>query len=132
MGSEDAGDSSVSIFVYDSVGHQISAIVTDAMEVGRKVIMTSYKGGDKQWEFQIGPEGDTLEKCRFERDGELVRKVSLLPTRSGEDTIWYRGEQIVEMIGHMDLIRRKIRTKDVYQFDEKGNERASFSYEASL
>jgi len=39
---------------------------------------------------------------------------------------------IVQSISHMDLIRRKIRTKDVYQYDEKGNERASFSYEAPL
>jgi hypothetical protein len=132
LGSRGAGDSTNSIYIYDGAGHQISDIITHPLEQGRTVRIILYKGGEKQSQFAIGPEGDTLEKFRFERDGELEKEISLMQTPGDEDTIWYREEKIVKMIGHMDLKRKKIRTKDVYQYDEKGNETASFYYEAPL
>ncbi len=130
LGSRGAGDSTNSIYIYDAAGHQISDIITHPLEQGRMVRMILYKGGEKQSEFEIGPEGDTLEESRFERDGELEKEVPLLPRPDGLDTVWYRGERIVKIIRHMDLIRKKIRTKTVYEYDEKGNKTASFSYEA--
>jgi hypothetical protein len=123
-------DSVVSVFVYDAHGHIISEIKFDQMKEGKTVVMTVYKGGEKQSEYTIGPEGDTLEQYGFEREGELEKKISHLRTSIGDDTVWYRGEQIVQAIRHIDFTRKKIRMKDVYQYDEKGNETASFYYEA--
>ena len=125
-------DSVISIFIYDAHGHIISVIKFDQMKGGKTVVMTVYKGGERQSEYIIGPEGDTLEQYGFEREGELEKKISHLRTSIGPDTVWYRGEQIVQAIRHIDFTRKKIRTKEVYQYDEKGNETASFYYEAPL
>lgn len=132
VGSEDVLDSAISIFIYDAHGHRTSVIESDQMKKGKTVIMTNYKDGEKQSECTIGPGGDTLAQFGFEHQGELVKKISLLQTPDGDDTVWYRGDRIVQAIRHMKMPGKTFatRVKDVYQYDEKGNETSSFSYEA--
>jgi hypothetical protein len=130
-GSHDVPDSGLSVFIYDAEGHQVSAILSDTKEQGRKVKMTLYKkNGEKDVDFLIGPDGDTLEKRRYELDGDLMKEVSLLRTPNGSDTVWYRKDKIVKVIRHSE--ERRKREKTIYEYDAHGNETASFSYEAPL
>jgi hypothetical protein len=119
-------DTTVIVNTYDDNGNLIQSVISDGNGKVRKTRKIEYEGNEKTFSYDISPQGDTMQKKKFERDGKLIKEFSLVRPIAGEDTTWYDGENIVEMIGHDD--KRGVKYKFLTKYDDKGVKIESLSY----
>lgn len=88
-------DTTSYIHQYDDRGNLVRSIISEGDGKVQKIRMTEYAGSEKTVTYVINPQGDTIEKFRFERDGDLVKQIAVIKGDIGSDTVWYKGKNII-------------------------------------
>jgi hypothetical protein len=116
--------------MYDSAGNLVVQTFGRPGATAKSVSYTTYEHGKKTaCYFVNAATGDTTGFDRYDKDGDLTRKVVVYRTMGpfvGTDTCWYRGDKEVKSVQYYYRSRHKQMT--VWQYDAKGNEIRRMDY----
>jgi len=113
-------DTVIVSFTYDREGNLLTQSYGRPAE---SMVTTTYSHGVREADFCLDAEGDTTVIYRYEREGDLVRKVRKIPgsrLNSEMDTCWYKGDKIVKRVDYDHKMHT--RQLQMYWYDGKGNE----------
>lgn len=120
-------DTSVIIFSYDKQGNQISETTSNTRNKTKITLASLYANGQKTLSYELDENGDTITVIKYQKEGNLIRKtVNTIVEPTNSFTTWYNGNKEIKSI-FIDS-KNYYKSKETYQYDEKGNEIESVHY----
>jgi hypothetical protein len=126
LGEDNLNDTSIGLYKYDSDGKLIELSVQQPKGVFQFKTINQYRNGQKFFSFTINSKNDTVQKSKFEREGNLTKEIKISGL-DAVDTVWRQGDKILKTISLMNkpIQRKRLLLK---KYNEKGDETESVSF----